>query len=54
MEAQLEPLQNEAKSGVGKTLTVPEPARLVRFIMLIVLPLGQSGALLEDRACGRG
>jgi hypothetical protein len=33
MEGQLEPLQNEAKSGVGKTLTVPEPARTVRFII---------------------
>jgi hypothetical protein len=33
MEAQLAPLQNEAKSGVRKTLTVPEPARLVRFII---------------------
>jgi hypothetical protein len=33
MEAQLAPLQSEAKSGVGKTLTVPEPARLVRFII---------------------
>jgi hypothetical protein len=33
MEALLKPLQNEAKSGVGKTLTVPEPARLVRFII---------------------
>jgi hypothetical protein len=33
MEEQLEPLQNEAKSGVGKTLIIPEPARTVRFII---------------------
>jgi hypothetical protein len=33
MEAQLEPLQNHATSGVGKTLTVPDPARMVRFII---------------------
>jgi hypothetical protein len=26
MEAQLEPLQNEATSGAGKTLTVPHRA----------------------------
>ena len=32
-EAQLEPLQKEARSGVGKTLIVPEPARTVRFII---------------------
>jgi hypothetical protein len=33
MEAQLEPLQNEATSGAGKTLTVPDPERMVRFII---------------------
>jgi hypothetical protein len=33
MEAQLDPLQNEATSGAGRTLTVPEPARMVRFII---------------------
>jgi hypothetical protein len=33
MEAQLAPLQSEAKSGVGKTLVIPEPARTVRFII---------------------
>jgi hypothetical protein len=33
MVAQLDPLQNEAKSGVGKTLIIPEPARTVRFII---------------------
>ena len=33
MEAQLEPLQSEARSGVGKTLIIPEPARTVRFII---------------------
>jgi hypothetical protein len=33
MEAQLEPLQNEARSGMGKTLIIPEPARTVRFII---------------------
>jgi hypothetical protein len=29
----LEPLQLDATSGGGKTLTVPDPARLVRFII---------------------
>ena len=33
MEAQLEPLQSDATSGVGKTLTVPEPERIVRFLI---------------------
>jgi hypothetical protein len=33
MEAQLAPLQSEAKRGVGKTLVIPEPARTVRFII---------------------
>jgi hypothetical protein len=33
MEAQLEPLQFDATSGDGKTLTVPDPARTVRFII---------------------
>ena len=33
MVAQLEPLQNEATSGAGRTLTVPDPARMVRFII---------------------
>ena len=33
MEAQLAPLQSEAKSGVGKTLVIPEPARIVRFLI---------------------
>jgi hypothetical protein len=31
--AQLEPLQNEATKGDGKKLTVPEPARPVRFVI---------------------
>jgi hypothetical protein len=33
MEAQLDPLQNDATSGVGKTLIVPEPTRTVRFLI---------------------
>jgi hypothetical protein len=33
MEALLKPLQNDATSGVGKTLIVPDPARTVRFII---------------------
>ena len=33
MEAQLKPLQNEATNGVGKTLIVPEPERIVRFLI---------------------
>ena len=33
MEALLKPLQLDATSGAGKTLTVPEPARMVRFII---------------------
>ena len=33
MEAQLEPLQNDATSGVGKTLIVPDPERIVRFFI---------------------
>jgi hypothetical protein len=33
MEAQLEPLQSDATSGAGKTLTVPDPARIVRFLI---------------------
>jgi hypothetical protein len=32
MEEQLEPLQNEATSGDGKTLTVPDPERIVRTL----------------------
>jgi hypothetical protein len=31
MVRQLDPLQNEAKSGAGKTLVIPEPARTVQF-----------------------
>jgi hypothetical protein len=33
MEAQLKPLQNEATSGAGKTLTVPDPERIVWFLI---------------------
>jgi hypothetical protein len=33
MEAQLDPLQNDATSGAGKTLIVPEPERIVRFLI---------------------
>ena len=33
MEALLKPLQSDATSGAGRTLTVPEPARMVRFII---------------------
>jgi hypothetical protein len=33
METQLKPLQNDAISGVGKTLIVPEPERIVRFLI---------------------
>jgi hypothetical protein len=33
MEAQLKPLQSDATSGAGKTLTVPEPARFVSFLI---------------------
>jgi hypothetical protein len=33
MEAQLEPLQSDATSGTGKMLTVPDPERMVRFII---------------------
>ena len=33
MEAQLEPLQSDATSGVGKTLIVPDPERIVRFLI---------------------
>jgi hypothetical protein len=33
MEAQLDPLQNDATSCVGKTLIIPEPARTVRFLI---------------------
>jgi hypothetical protein len=33
MEAQLEPLQNDATICAGKRLTVPDPARMVRFII---------------------
>jgi hypothetical protein len=33
MEAQLEPLQNDATSGAGRTLTVPDPTRIVRFLI---------------------
>jgi len=31
METLLSPLQLDATSGGGKTLTVPDPARMVRF-----------------------
>jgi hypothetical protein len=33
MEAQLKPLQSDATSGTGKMLTVPDPERMVRFII---------------------
>lgn len=33
MEAQLKPLQLDAISGDGRTLTVPDPERIVRFII---------------------
>jgi hypothetical protein len=33
MESQLEPLQSDATSGVGKTLIVPDPERIVRFLI---------------------
>ena len=33
MERLLSPLQSEATSGDGKILTVPDPARMVRFII---------------------
>jgi hypothetical protein len=33
MDAQLDPLQNEATSGDGRTLIVPDPARMVRFLI---------------------
>jgi hypothetical protein len=33
MEAQLEPLQSDATSGAGRTLIVPDPERMVRFII---------------------
>jgi hypothetical protein len=35
MEAQLDPLQSEATSGAGRTLTVPDPARMVRFLIRV-------------------
>jgi hypothetical protein len=33
MEARLAPLQNEATSGDGRTLIVPDPERIVRFLI---------------------
>jgi hypothetical protein len=33
MEAQLEPLQLDATSGTGRILTVPDPERIVRFLI---------------------
>src|SRR6267378_1170326 len=33
METQLKPLHNDATSGAGKILTVPDPERIVRFII---------------------
>lgn len=35
MEALLKPLQNDATSGTGKTLTVPDPARMVQFLIRV-------------------
>jgi hypothetical protein len=35
MEAQLTPLQLDATSGAGRTLIVPDPARMVRFIIRV-------------------
>jgi hypothetical protein len=35
MEAQLKPLQSDATSGAGRTLTVPEPARMVQFLIRV-------------------
>ena len=33
MVAQLDPLQSEATSGAGRTLIVPDPERIVRFLI---------------------
>jgi hypothetical protein len=33
MEALLKPLKLDATSGEGKILTVPDPARMVRFLI---------------------
>ena len=33
MEAQLKPLQVDATRGDGRTLTVPDPERMVRFMI---------------------
>jgi hypothetical protein len=35
MVAQLETLQNDATSGAGRTLTVPEPERMVYFLIRV-------------------
>jgi hypothetical protein len=35
MEAQLTPLQLDATSGAGRTLTVPDPARMVYFLIRV-------------------
>lgn len=35
MEARLDPLQSEATSGIGKTLTVPAPERIVQFLIRV-------------------
>jgi hypothetical protein len=51
MEAQLEPLQNDATSGAGKTLTVPDPERIfdslvahhTRVAVLAIRPEEQQG-----------
>jgi hypothetical protein len=38
METQLSPLQLDATSGVGKTLIVPDPERIVRFLICGKVP----------------
>ena len=35
MVAQLEPLQSDATSGAGRTLTVPDPARIVYLLIRV-------------------
>jgi hypothetical protein len=49
MEAQLEPLQLDATSGVGKTLIVPEPERTVRFLIRSKGP--PTGGQIQIESC---
>jgi hypothetical protein len=49
MVAQFDPLQSDATSGAGKTLIVPEPARIVQFLIRSKGP--PTGGQIQIESC---